>query len=105
VIGRTLPTAPAPVPPDAHITSVTVDEDVDVGRGGDGHTTSGDVAIIDATTFELRSERQGGSDGRVYRVNFVDSAGGTGSCEFDVPHDKGPTSGAADSGTVVTVTP
>lgn len=95
----------AGAPADAHITSITADEAVDVGAGGDGHTTEYDVAIVDARTFDLRSERQGGGDGRVYRVNYVDGAGVTGSCEFLVPHNQGPTSGAVDSGTAVTVTP
>jgi hypothetical protein len=94
----------AAAPADARITSITADEDVDVGAGGDGHTTDTDMAIVDDVTFDLRSERQGGSDGRVYRVNFVDGAGVTGSCDFVVPHNQGPTSGALDSGTVVTLT-
>lgn len=87
------------------ITSITVDEAVDVGRGGDGHTPTTDVTIIDPVTFSLRSERQGGGDGRVYTVNFADDMGVTGSCEFQVPHDQGPAHGAVDSGVVVTVTP
>ena len=56
-------------------------------------------------TFELRSERQGGGDGRVYRVHYLDEDGNAGSCEFLVPHDRGPVSGAVDSGTKVTVEP
>ncbi len=60
---------------------------------------------MDLRSFALRSERQGGGDGRVYRVNWADDAGVTGSCEFDVPHDQGPAHGAVDSGVVVTVTP
>jgi hypothetical protein len=36
------------------------------------------MAIIDPVTFDLRSERQGGGDGRVYRVSYVDGAGVTG---------------------------
>jgi hypothetical protein len=88
-----------------HLTSITVDEAVEVGAGGDGHTTTTDVHITDAVTFELRSERQGGGDGRVYRASYVDDAGVAGSCEFVVPHDQGPTRGAVDSGVVVTVTP
>ena len=104
VVARTPPPAADPVP--VAITSITADEAVEVGAGGDGHTVDFDIAIIDATTFDLRSERQGGGDGRVYRVNYTDSAGGTGSCEFMVPHDhRGPFGGAVDSGTVVTVTP
>lgn len=90
----------------AEITSITVDEAVDVGAGGDGHTPSGDVTIDekDRMSFQLRSERQGGGDGRVYMVNWSDGTV-SGSCEFDVPHDQGPAHGAVNSGVVVTVTP
>lgn len=94
--------APAAGP---YITSITSDEPVEVRAGGDGHTASYDVAILDPVTFELRSERQGGGDGRVYRVHFVDAAGAARACEFLVPHDRGPTSGAVDSGTAATVAP
>jgi hypothetical protein len=88
------------------ITSITSDEDVEVGAGGDGHTTDFDMAIVDEVTFELRSERQGGADGRVYRVHYIDTDGEEGSCEFLVPHDhRKPFGGAVDSGTVVTLTP
>jgi hypothetical protein len=108
VILRTTGTADATGTADvtgAHITSITADEAVEVGAGGDGHTTKFDMQIVDPVTFALRSERQGGGDGRVYRVNYVDDAGADASCEFDVPHDQGPTRGAADSGVVVTLTP
>jgi hypothetical protein len=94
-----------------HLTSITVDEAVDDkavdgGTGaGDGHTITSDVEITGADTFKLRSERQGGGDGRVYTVNYADDAGVAGSCVFMVPHDQGPTSGAVDSGVVETVTP
>ena len=103
--GVILRTSSAAAEDGAHITSISSDEAVEVGAGGDGHTTAYDVAIVDPVTFELRSERQGGGDGRVYRVNFVDGAGVEGSCEFHVPHNQGPTSGAMDSGTVVTLAP
>lgn len=89
----------------AKITSITVDEAVDVGAGGDGHTANSDVQIVDPVTFALRSERQGGGDGRVYRVNFADDMGVSGSCEFQVPHDQGPAHGAIDSGVVISVAP
>jgi hypothetical protein len=88
---------------DGKVTRITVDEEVDVGRGGDGHTVHYDVSIIDDTHFELRSERQGGMDGRVYTVYYVDSNGTEGSCQFLVPHNRGPHEGAVDSGTKVTV--
>ncbi|HKE20304.1 MAG TPA: hypothetical protein VKB80_35765 [Kofleriaceae bacterium] len=87
------------------ITSITADEPVEVGAGGDGHTTDFDMAIVDDVTFDLRSERQGGGDGRVYWVNYIDSDGVDQSCEFMVPHDRGPFGGAVDSGVAVTLTP
>ncbi len=85
------------------VTKITVDEEIDVGKGGDGHTTNYDAAIIDDTHFELRSERQGGMDGRVYTVYYVDGNGDEGSCQFLVPHNRGPHEGAVDSGTKVTI--
>lgn len=87
-----------------HITAVTADEAIDVGRGGDGSTKDYDMKIVDAATVEIRSERQGGGDGRVYRVHFEDAAGVAGSCEIHVPHDRGPIGGAIDSGEVVRAT-
>ena len=90
---------------DGRVTRITVDEDIDVGKGGDGHTTHYDARIIDATHFELRSERQGGSDGRVYTVYYVDANDNEGSCQFIVPHNRGPHEGGIDSGTVVTILP
>jgi hypothetical protein len=87
------------------ITKITVDEAIDVGKGGDGHTTKYDVLITGPTTFSLRSERQGGGDGRVYTVYYVDSQGATGTCQYLVPHNQGPFEGAVDSGTVYTVFP
>jgi hypothetical protein len=90
---------------DGTVTQITVDEDIDVGHGGDGHTTNYDAKILDATHFDLRSERQGGGDGRVYTVYYTDAAGNAGSCQFLVPHNRGPFEGAVDSGTVVTVLP
>lgn len=87
------------------VTKITVDEEIDVGRGGDGHTTDYDAAILDATHFDLRSERQGGSDGRVYTVYYVDGNGDAGSCQFLVPHNRGPHEGAVDSGTKVQIVP
>jgi hypothetical protein len=87
----------------ATITAITADEAVDVGAGGDGHTKNYDMRIVDATTVEVRSERQGAGDGRVYRVWFTNAAGTAGSCEIQVPHDQGPFGGAIDSGEVVRI--
>lgn len=85
---------------DAHITSITSDEAVDVGAGGDGATGDYDMRLVDDVTIEVRSERQGGGDGRVYRVHYENDAGVAGSCEIHVPHDQGPVGGALDSGEV-----
>lgn len=89
--------APSPgVAFDAHITSITADEAVDAN--GDGSTKDYDMRIVDGGTVEVRSERQGGGDGRVYRVHYETTDGVAGSCEIHVPHDQGPVGGAVDSG-------
>jgi hypothetical protein len=93
----------APVSTDWQIVAMTADEAVDVKRGGDGHTNKYDMKILDSGTVEVRSERQGGGDGRVYRVELGDSAGNTAVCEIHVPHDQGPHGGAVDSGEQVRV--
>src|SRR6185503_10503774 len=87
------------------VTRITVDEEIEVGAGGDGHTVHYDAAILDTQHFELRSERQGGMDGRVYTVYYRASDGSEGSCQFLVPHNRGPHEGAVDSGTKVTILP
>lgn len=87
----------------AVINRITCDEDIEVGKGGDGHTGDYDMRIVDGTTVEVRAERQGGGDGRVYRLWFTDAAGVAGSCEIQVPHDQGPFGGAIDSGEVVRI--
>jgi hypothetical protein len=60
------------------------------------------MAIVDGHTVELRAERQGGGDGRVYRIEFA-LDGASHFCEVHVPHNQGPTAGALDSGTVETI--
>jgi len=90
---------------DWRVAAVTADEPVDVGAGGDGHTTNYDMAILDDLTVELRSERQGGSDGRVYRIELTNELDEFAVCEVHVPHDQsgGPFGGAIDSGEAVRV--
>jgi hypothetical protein len=77
------------------ITSIYSDEPEDVTGNGDGHTV-GDIALTGTSSFQLRAERQGKGNGRVYGVNFQvkDASGNTsqGTCLFTVPHDQ---SGAA----------
>ena len=68
---------------------------------GSGNTCK-DAVITGATTANLRAERIGSADGRVYTVHFevMDASGNVApaSCQVHVPHDQGPNGGAVDSG-------
>jgi len=86
---------------DIVITSVSSDEPENVKGEGDGNTMD-DIVIVDSQIVELRAERQGGGNGRVYTINFgvTDASGNTetGSCKVTVPHDQGSGSTAIDDG-------
>ncbi len=86
---------------DVVITSVSSDEPENVQGEGDGNTVD-DIVIVDSQTVELRAERQGDGNGRVYTINFevTDDSGNTeiGSCTVWVPHDQGSGSTAVDDG-------
>jgi uncharacterized repeat protein (TIGR01451 family) len=73
------------------ITSIMQDEPVDAAGNGDGHT-SPDAVIGSGGAYQVRSERAGGGDGRVYVIAYTadDGLGGscTGTLEVDVPHDQ-----------------
>jgi hypothetical protein len=73
----------------AAIVRITSDEPEDVQGGGDGNTCD-DIVIVDETTAQVRRERQGGGDGRVYTIHFtVDDGNGNeipSSCRVDVCH-------------------
>ena len=73
------------------IVSISSDEPENVGGNGDGNTVD-DMVILGLTSFKVRSERQGGGNGRVYTVNFavVDLSGNVSmaSCVLAVAHDK-----------------
>lgn len=85
------------------ITSIYSDEPEDAPTG-DGNTLD-DIVITGRSSFQLRSERMGNGNGRVYGVNFVvtDEAGNAvnGICRFHVRHssseytavDDGPAAG------------
>lgn len=77
------------------ISSIFSDEPEDANGNGDGRTLD-DIIITGSSSFELRSERSGAGNGRVYGVNFTitDASGNpsSGTCYFTVPHDQ---SGAA----------
>jgi uncharacterized repeat protein (TIGR01451 family) len=71
------------------ITGVTQDEPVN--GDGDGNTAP-DAFIVSPTTVDLRAERTGGGDGRVYKIVYSVSDGEGGSCTgsttVSVPHDR-----------------
>jgi cysteine-rich repeat protein len=78
--GNDKPSAPASVASSVNlrITSITSDES----------GVSEDAFIVDDTTFDIRAQRDGSGDGRLYTVNFVDDEGLAGACYFSVPHDQ-----------------
>jgi hypothetical protein len=85
------------------ITKVTSDEFEN--SAGDGNTLNDIVIAADCKSVQLRSERDGGGNGRVYTIFFkvVDSHGnvGTATAKVIVQHNPGET--AVDSGTHYTV--
>lgn len=85
---------------DVVITKVTSDEEAQ--GGGDGNTLN-DIAFPDGcSSVDLRAERRGGGNGRVYTFHLAVADGngnqGTATCIVQVPHDKKDT--AVDDGTV-----
>jgi hypothetical protein len=89
---------------DVIITSVTSDEFEN--SGGDGNTLNDIVIADDCKSVDLRVERDGGSDGRVYTIHFSvsDSNGNTttGTAQILVSHDNRACR-AVDSGVHYTV--
>ena len=85
------------------ITKVTSDELEN--NGGDGNTLNDIVIAADCRSVQLRSEREGGGNGRVYTIYFkvADSHGnvGTATAKVVVQHNPGAT--AVDSGVHYTV--
>jgi hypothetical protein len=81
------------------ITSVTSDEPEN--SGGDGNTLNDIVIAANCKSVDLRSERDGGGNGRVYTINFkvTDGSGNTttATARVTVPHSQNGT-GAVDSG-------
>ncbi len=81
------------VDPDGDVVAVTIEtvsQDEAVNESGSGNTCPD--AIIDGDdTAMIRSERAGGLDGRVYRLNFSATDGNGGSCSGTVsvciPHE------------------
>jgi len=73
------------------ITSVSSDEPDDALGEGDGNTVQ-DIVIEDSQKVDLRAERQGDGNGRVYTINYkvTDASGNIaiGSFQVWVPHDQ-----------------
>jgi uncharacterized repeat protein (TIGR01451 family) len=86
-----------------YITKVTSDE-IENGNG-DGNTFNDIVIAADCKSIQLRAEREGDSNGRVYTIFFsvTDASGnvGTATAKVVVPHNSGET--AVDSGPHYTV--
>lgn len=79
--------------PDGDSVSITIDgifQDELVDAKGSGETSPD--GIIDGDTAEVRAERSGLGDGRVYEISFTADDGNGGSCTgsviVGVPHDK-----------------
>ena len=76
---------------DVYITSVTSDEEEDARGGGDGKTKNDIVIGSDCGSVDLRKERSGKGNGRVYTIYLaVDDGNGntvTANCEVHVPHN------------------
>ena len=68
-----------------YIAKVTSDEEEDVKGGGDGSTTD-DIVIQDYQTVDLRAEREGNGNGRVYSIHVAiqDNAGNIGTAVIKV---------------------
>lgn len=75
---------------DLSFTILSVFQDEPVNAKGDGKTKP-DAEIIDEDTVEVRAERSGNEDGRVYHITVQASDGElscTGTFTVGVPHDK-----------------
>lgn len=83
------------------ITSVSSDEPEEALGEGDGNTMA-DIVIKSSQTVDLRAERQGDGNGRVYTINYkvTDVSGNTAtdSSQVWVPHDQGKGATAIDDG-------
>ena len=80
------------------VTSITQDEPVE----GPGNNAAPDAVVVGSNRIQLRAERDGTGNGRVYRIEFVarDSQGfeTPGSVEVCVRHDQRTDGGCVDDG-------
>jgi hypothetical protein len=92
--------------PDGDIVTLTitgVTQDEPLNSTGDGNTIPDAVLGPASNDVQVRAERSGNGDGRVYRIAFGGSDGKGGTCTgtviVGVPHNQGST--PIDSGLVV----
>ncbi len=93
-------------PSDGVITSATSDEPEDAQGGGDGNTLDDIVIAQDCKSVQLRSERMGSGNGRVYTIHLraTDASGNAAAAVWraSVPHDQN--GSAVDDGPAYGVT-
>jgi hypothetical protein len=89
---------------DVVISQATSDEAEDAPGGGDGNTSNDIVIAPDCKSLQLRAERQGGGNGRVYKITLrvKDSSGNVATAVRTVVVPQGGSS-AVDSGVNYTV--
>lgn len=91
---------------DVVITRVTSDEADDATGGGDGKTVDDIVIAPGCRSVDVRAERVGGGNGRVYTIHVAvaDASGNVGTAIYQVtvPHDSDGT-GAVDDGAAFTI--
>jgi len=91
------------------ITSITSDEPTATDEGSGGEEHSPDATGIGKSSAQVRAERSGDGNGRVYEINFIatDGKGGEseGSVLINVPHDqKGKDCTCVDDGQIYDAT-
>jgi len=81
---------------------VTSDESANAAPGAGGAVHCPDAVIANDHSVQLRAERSGKGNGRVYEIKVMatDACGNIGSCQVQVtvPHHPGPGGAAVDSG-------
>ncbi|MFK5892147.1 MAG: T9SS type A sorting domain-containing protein [Pseudomonadota bacterium] len=90
---------------DVIIVKVTSDEAEDANGGGDGNTTDDMVIASDCKSVDLRKERKGNGNGRVYTIHMEieDGNGNTGTATYQVHVPKSKNGTAVDDGAVYEV--
>ncbi len=75
--------------------------------GGDGNTLNDIIIAADCKSVQLRKERNGGGNGRVYTIHFevTDASGNvtTSTAKVKVPKNQGANGAAVDDGANYTV--